>query len=162
MSGKVKFAFWWLGTGMVVTFLLNLGVMHAIFTIDPKYVLHINLGLIFAMWPGMVIAHTFGRDIVVEETFRTAWKLLPKWLFVVLVSILVYCVIVFVRFTYVAPPSAGTRDTDRVVKKMNLGGTAATLFFYTAQFGLLNLHLQVKKQMDAEEADQADGSAETE
>jgi hypothetical protein len=151
-------AFYWLGAGMIISFLFNLGVMHDVFGIEPKYLLYINVALTLAMYPGLMIAQRFGRDIVVEDTFKTAWKVLPRWLFVGLVAVLIYCVLVFVRFTYVDPPLADKTDMNRVVRKFNLGGTAATLFFYTAQFGLLNLHWRVKQMMDVEDAAQADNS----
>lgn len=84
----------------------------------------------------------------------------PLCLTVGLGAILIYSAAVFVNSTYWDSPLNDRPDTIMVLTKMNKGASAATLLFYAAVFGFLNLQWKLKEA--AELSDTPDGSGKAE
>jgi hypothetical protein len=118
--------------------------MLSLVDLEHKYILYINLGLIFLLAPGMSLSRKFGEDVNVENFWETILKIFPIWLKFVIGAILVYGIIMFINFTYIDSAFNCRGDMPAMLTKLNKGASAATIVFYTAQFSLINLYWRLK------------------
>jgi hypothetical protein len=145
LNKNQKTAFIIVGWGLVLSIFIHFGIMFDLIPLEPKYILYTNLLLIAPLLFTAWFLKDVGLETHINNTFKTALKVLPLWLTIGLGVILVYSVLVFINYTYVNKPLADRPDMDKVLTKLNKGASAATMFFYAAAFGLLNLRRKVKK-----------------
>ena len=145
LNKNQKTAFIIVGWGLALSIFIHFGIMFDLIPFEPKYILYTNLLLIAPLLFTTSILKDVGLETYINNTFKTALKVLPLWLTIGLGVILIYSALVFINYTYVNKPLADRPDMVRVLTKLNKGASAATMFFYAAAFGLLNLHREVKK-----------------
>jgi len=148
MVQRTKLSFTLVGSLLIVSVLFHIVLMRGAVPFDQKYVLYANLFLLLILWPSASLLRDHDHNIVIEDTFKTAFKVLPLWMIIVLGSILLYSAVVFVNFTYFDSPTAAGRNSPVVLDKLAKGSSAATMFFYAAVFGLMNLKWRAKRKDD--------------
>ena len=153
-----KNAYILVGWGLALSILIHLGIIFDLIPFDPKYILYTNLILIIPLLVATSTLKDIGSELYIDNAFKTALRVLPLWLTIGLGVILIYSVLVFINYTYVNKPLADKPDMVRVLTKLNKGSSAATMFFYAAAFGLLNLYQRVKKTAKEEATEKSIGA----
>ena len=147
------------GWGLALSIVIHFGIMFDLIPLEPKYILYTNLLLIAPLLFTTSILKDVGSETYINNTFKTALKVLPLWLTIGLGVILIYSALVFINYTYVNNPLADRPDMVMALTKLNKGASAVTMFFYAATFGLLNLHRRVKKTAKGEAAKKSQDDA---
>lgn len=145
MKKSQKIVFIFVASGLLLSLLLHLGIMFDRIPFEQKYILYTNLFLIVVLVSVRPFTSKTSSEALNENPFKMALKVFPLWLTIGLGAILFYSVLVFINFTYINNPLADKPDMVAVLTKFNKGASAATMFFYAATFGLLNLRWKVKK-----------------
>ncbi len=145
MNQKTKLAFLIVGSLLIFSVLFHIVLMYGSVSFDQKYVLYIHLFLILILWPSASLAKDSDKDVIIENTFKTALKVFPLWMTIVLGVILLYSAVVFINYTYFDSPISAKQDLPLMLDKFAKGSSAATMFFYAGVFSLMNLHWRVKK-----------------
>lgn len=148
MDPKTKLSFILVGSLLIFCVLFHIVLMYGVVPLEKKYVLYANFFLIIILWPFASLSKDNDHNIVIENTFKTAFRVFPLWLSLSLGAILLYSAIMFVNYTYFDSPIAAKPDMPLVLDKLAKGSSAATTFFYAAVFGLMNLKWRVKRQDD--------------
>jgi magnesium-transporting ATPase (P-type) len=150
MNQKTMLMF--VGAGLGLSILMHFCVFFGRIPFEQKYVLYIHAFMVFLLWPAFSFSRDPDSEVIISNPFKTAFLLFPLWLTLGLGLVLVYSALMFINYTYINDPLSHRPDIDKVAGTLSKGSSAATMFFYAAAFGLLNLHWRVKKAIEEEES----------